>query len=525
MPSNPFNLSDYVFNVLSMGFLLISLLNLIPSVTCKDLNLPESHVAYHLNRLSRVAPDAKECWGYEDDCDRENYAFSQPECPGEHSTYIKDKETQRNTFFNQADFGFVRQQIREQTIICEPLFPGDSSLECSKYLRFCSGRNILVNFTDLLQRKEPVRYHMDVLKEGEIAGHCRLLGERLRSELGHLSSLQSWAPELRFFTELPQPPIESGLCDVIVTKPTVFLKLDASINMYHHFCDFFNLYASLHVNTSNGRDYDPFGRDMQILIWETYKYTSPFAETFEAFTKNPLWDLNTFRGKTVCFKNLMLPLLPRMIFGLFYNTPIIQGCEKSGLFRAFSEFILHRLEIPLHPRLNTKIRVSFLSRGTKYRRVINEDELMQRLHQDERFDVQNVVYRSEMTFRKQLEITRNTDLFIGMHGAGLTHLLFLPSWASIFELYNCEDPTCYLDLARLRGLHYLTWEDPEKLETVDDGWDTESGAYAKFTNYSFDPDEFMRLVHRAADHIEHQKEFRDFANQYLTRGEKHSDEL
>lgn len=39
-----------------------------------------------------------------------------------------------------------------------------------------------------------------------------------------------------------------------------------------------------------------------------------------------------------------------------------------------------------------------------------------------------------MRFTDQLEVTRNTDIFIGMHGAGLTHLLFLPNWATIFEL-------------------------------------------------------------------------------------------
>lgn len=30
-----------------------------------------------------------------------------------------------------------------------------------------------------------------------------------------------------------------------------------------------------------------------------------------------------FRGKTVCFKNVVFPLLPRMIFGLYYNTPLV----------------------------------------------------------------------------------------------------------------------------------------------------------------------------------------------------------
>jgi protein O-GlcNAc transferase len=39
-----------------------------------------------------------------------------------------------------------------------------------------------------------------------------------------------------------------------------------------------------------------------------------------------------------------------------------------------------------------------------------------------------------MPFKKQLEITRNSDIFIGMHGAGLTHFMFLPEWAVGFEL-------------------------------------------------------------------------------------------
>lgn len=93
--------------------------------------------------------------------------------------------------------------------------------------------------------------------------------------------------------------------------------------MYHHFCDFFNLYASLHLNSTYS---EMFSTDVQILIWETYKYESSFKDTFKAFTKHPIWDLYTFRNKnanTVCFRNVIFPLLPRMIFGLFYNTPLV----------------------------------------------------------------------------------------------------------------------------------------------------------------------------------------------------------
>lgn len=75
---------------------------------------------------------------------------------------------------------------------------------------------------------------------------------------------------------------------------------------------------------------------------------------------------------------------------------------------------------------------------------------------------------SNILFRDQLKIIHNTDILIGMHGAGLTHLLFLPKWASLFELYNCEDPSCYLDLARLRGVNYNTWVDKDKLTPQDE---------------------------------------------------------
>lgn len=201
--------------------------------------------------------------------------------------------------------------------------------------------------------------------------------------------------------------------------------------MYHHFCDFLNLYASLHVNASHP---DSFSTDVHILIWETYTYRSAFQDTWKAFTDHPIWDLKMFAGETVCFKNIIMPLLPRMIFGLYYNSPIIYGCEKSGLFDAFSKHVLHRLEIPLYERTSRKIRVTFLSRNTKYRKVLNEAALLEAIRRNPEYEVERVVFDMNKPFKQQLEVVRNTDLFIGMHGAGLTHLLFLPEWAALFEL-------------------------------------------------------------------------------------------
>lgn len=80
-----------------------------------------------------------------------------------------------------------------------------------------------------------------------------------------------------------------------------------------------------------------------------------------------------------------------------------------------------------------------LSRDSRFRNILNENELLAALKKNKNYDVKRVKYSGTQSkyirdFRQQLNHTRNSDIFIGMHGAGLTHLLFLPDWAVVFEL-------------------------------------------------------------------------------------------
>lgn len=270
---------------------------------------------------------ATPCWGYELGCRRaDRFAppahcttdnFNEPASPASVAAGPSLALPRKvDTFYDQADFGYVREQARELITICEPQLVDDSSLECSPHLRFCRARGIRVDFRQLAGgRIDPFRYRTDVLAAGQIGGRCRLHADRLRGQLDHQSALQSWAPELQHFVALPRLQ-----CDEIVSRPTFLLKIDAAFNMYHHFCDLFNMYASLHVNATHAA---AFGTDVQLLVWETYPYRSPFAAAWRAFSRHPLQTLTDVRGRVVCYRNLVLPLLPRMIFGLYYNTPIV----------------------------------------------------------------------------------------------------------------------------------------------------------------------------------------------------------
>src|SRR5437879_3863255 len=57
------------------------------------------------------------CWGYENGCDR---LYHEPQCPESSQGWSKSKMEQKKTFFNQADFGYIKERRSEMDFICRP---------------------------------------------------------------------------------------------------------------------------------------------------------------------------------------------------------------------------------------------------------------------------------------------------------------------------------------------------------------------------------------------------------------------
>lgn len=486
-----------------------------------DWDLPSEHVPYQLaTKNGRLAKACKEdpdcpykeeaakvtknmCWGYEPNCRFEDsYAAGRIHCKGKSQwPQAQTERDQRDLMHTQGDFGYLRDRAKDMAAICESSDPDNTDIVCSDHLRYCYARNFFFDFRSLKAEGNFNKYREDVINEGEVGGYCdrKFNGERLKSRADHKSPLQSWAAELLPFQSQPHFRLDEEHCDLIFHKPTILIKLDASVSMFHHFCDFVNLYASQHLNGS-------FDRDVDIVLWDTSAYgyhDNLFGEAWKAFTANPLIQLRDLDGKKVCFRSAMLPLLARQRFGFYYNMPVIDTCSGTGFFHAFSKHMALRLRLPFHPPPADKVRITFLSRSTQYRKILNEDQLVNALKTLRNAEVRRVDFNHRMAFREQLSISHNTDLFIGMHGSGLTHCLFLPDWAALFEIYNCGDPACYFDLARLRGVRYRTWEKKSKVEAEDAGHHpTTGGPHEKFTNYTFDVEEFVRIVEALLGEIE-----------------------
>uniref|UniRef100_A0A8C5CNR5 EGF domain-specific O-linked N-acetylglucosamine transferase n=1 Tax=Gadus morhua TaxID=8049 RepID=A0A8C5CNR5_GADMO len=495
-----------------------------PLFDYSSLSLPPEHIPYFLRNNQGVSKlchqdplcpfkdalgNLSACWGYEKHCALEK-RFGYPVCSKADVRWAPTVEAARDLFWKQGDFGYVRERLSEMETLCAASRPVSSLISSvPRHTRFCQATNLYLDLRSPRRGHERSCHCLiltleDFIQHGEMGGHCSLSRASLAAEGDHKSPLQSWYAELQTYTELDLQPIDDGLCDLVIEKPTVFMKLDAGVNMYHHFCDFVNLYVSQHINNS-------FSRDINLLMWDTsfHTYGDLFAETWKAFSDYDIIHLKIYDSKRVCFKDAIFSLLPRMRHGLFYNTPLISECHTEGMLRAFSQHVLHRLHIPQDGPKEGRVRVTLLARSTEYRRIINQAELVNALKTVALLEVNVVDYRyKDVLFLEQLRITHNSDVFIGMHGAGLTHLLFLPDWAVAFELYNCQDESCYRDLARLRGIRYVTWQKRSKVVPQDKGHHPTLGAHPKFTNYSFQVEEFMRLVLEATSYVMHHPKWR-----------------
>ncbi|XP_033745660.1 EGF domain-specific O-linked N-acetylglucosamine transferase-like [Pecten maximus] len=492
-----------------LGWTLLILIVVDVSANWTELNLPTEHVPYYFYNNPGIKETCHEdpqcpykaeltqekCWGYEKVCS-EDKRMSSPSCPGNSRGWTQSKEDQLDLFWKGADFGYIKERLGEMKVLCSPDTQEDSSLECAKYTRYCRAKNIYLDFTKAKLKEGRDRFREDVFIEGQVGGHCKLDKKALKNEGEHKSALQSWFAELEHYTSLPFRPIEDRKCDIVIDKPTYLIKLDAGVNLYHHFCDFINLYASQHINNS-------FSTDINIVMWDTSPmfYNDLFSVTWKMFSDHPIIPLRDYDGKKVCFRDAVFSLLARMRYGMYYNMPLVPGCHSSSFFRAFHQQLAHRLGLHQQGPLKEKIRVTLLTRSTKFRKILNQDELIAAMKTIGEFEVRAVDYTWNMDFKDQMQISHNSDIFIGIHGAGLTHMLFQPDWGVVMELYNCEDAGCYFDLARLRGVHYMTWEKKDKLDQEDEGHHPTLGAHAKFTNYGFDVEEFLRLVFKAADHV------------------------
>ncbi|KAJ5724843.1 DUF563 domain-containing protein [Penicillium malachiteum] len=106
------------------------------------------------------------------------------------------------------------------------------------------------------------------------------------------------------------------------------------------------------------------------------------------------------------------------------------------------------------PRQNDEITFTFINRVSG-RRLFDMDEYLDQLSKIfPRVKIQSIDFAA-IFYKDQLEIIQNTDILAGIHGAGLTHGIFLPPGSAMVEILPYDlNHKGFRKIAALRGHGY-----------------------------------------------------------------------
>jgi protein O-GlcNAc transferase len=166
-------------------------------------------------------------------------------------------------------------------------------------------------------------------------------------------------------------------------------------------------------------------------------------------------------------------------------------CNGSSLLRVFSERVLNYYNIPVKRPKRKQLTLTLIDRGSS-RRLRDQETYLPVLRQ--RFpDVKiELVDFAGLSLPAQIRLVRSTDLLVGVHGAGLTHALFLPKESTVVEILPPRvDYKGFANVAKLLSHHYHSRHGNDPRDPSDD-----SGNWY-VDEVSIDEDDFLELVGEA----------------------------
>jgi len=155
------------------------------------------------------------------------------------------------------------------------------------------------------------------------------------------------------------------------------------------------------------------------------------------------FDYNKFKNNYDVFKNNEYI----NVNNIYYVNESINFHNES-LFDDFKKSILNNFNIEY--RKNSSKNVTFILRkGT--REITNIDYVKDNLQS---YNI-NYIYLENHTVKEQLEIIANTDILIGVHGAGLAWCIFMKNGSTLIEMYPGNSNTDnYIRWCKIANIKY-----------------------------------------------------------------------
>lgn len=243
-----------------------------------------------------------------------------------------------------------------------------------------------------------------------------------------------------------------GQVSLIDQSFTILLKREGAGNLWHCLMEMMSLSWTLDVlqmspdpsRQETGRPFLSPGdaSNTQVVILDDAP-DGPYFELWHLFAQKPTVRLAELPAGTDV-GHIIIPLPGG-------SNPVWQGdwepntCEHSELLGTFSRRVLKFLDISDHrkyrddsPQQNRNIIVTFIERrGT--RKLVDMDQhvaaLRSRLHAHTEIRVLNM---ESLPLAEQVQSVRDSDVLVGVHGAGLTHAIWLRKHSVVVEILPAE---------------------------------------------------------------------------------------
>ena len=134
-----------------------------------------------------------------------------------------------------------------------------------------------------------------------------------------------------------------------------------------------------------------------------------------------------------------------------------------------------------------EVTISWISRSDRpgNRAFKNEDKVLEQIAAalGDRVVIQKVILE-DLSLKEQIAAVRTTDILFGMHGAGFTHIMWLPPHAVVVEVLPIRFMYLFYErVAKLSGRRYLGWRNDDEEDMVEMSWKP----HTKFSNLILRP--------------------------------------
>jgi len=215
-------------------------------------------------------------------------------------------------------------------------------------------------------------------------------------------------------------------CQQLVNRPTIFVTRDAYANLYHTYCELYQVFLIFQIHRSfEGMDilfFDGHSEGAMDSLWPSmfgitpsYVSSIPKGTCFKKAIFAPVaWssplDISPMRKQEICVRKPQIEPLKDFVRAMKsgYGIEVREKAKPIIL-------LICRGDYNPHPRV----------KSSKTKRKFANEERMFRALQDSfgaRFEVKRVGFE-RLSMAAQIDEVVNANLVIGMHGAALSHIL------------------------------------------------------------------------------------------------------